>query len=51
MGKAKEDLTIAKDMGVDIVGAFPYIYQSIENCEQIIGIKLPEEIAALLMQP
>ena len=47
-GKVKEDLTIAKDMGVDIVDAFPYIYRSIENCKQIIGVKLPEDIAALL---
>jgi tetratricopeptide (TPR) repeat protein len=49
--KAKEDLTIAKGMGVDIVDAFPYIYRSIENCEQIIGIKLPEDITAMLIQP
>ncbi|MDE0326220.1 MAG: tetratricopeptide repeat protein, partial [Candidatus Poribacteria bacterium] len=49
--KVKEDLNIAKDMGVNIVDTVPYIYRSVENCEQIIGVKLPEEIAALLMQP
>lgn len=47
-GKVKEDLTIAKNMGVDIVDIVPYIYRTIENCEQIIGVKLPEDIAALL---
>ena len=49
--KVKEDLNIAKDMGIGIVDTVPYIYRSVENCEQIIGVKLPEEIAALLRQP
>ena len=46
--EARVDLTRAKSNGVDIVKLFHGFYESLENCEQIIGVKLPEDIAALL---
>ena len=49
--KAKKDLEISKTMVVDIVRNFCIAYQSIENCEQIIGTKLPKDIAAMLTKP
>ena len=46
--EAKSDLTAAKDMGQDIVASFSQYTESVANFEQITGIKLPEDIAAML---
>ena len=46
--EAKSDLTAAKDMGQDIVASFSQYIESVANFEQITGIKLPEDIAAML---
>ena len=46
--KVRINLTHAKNLGVDIVKLFHGFYESLENCERIIGGKLPEDIAALL---
>ena len=46
--KAKADLTIAKDMGVDIIALFHNAYESIANFEQENDVTLPEEIVAML---
>ncbi len=46
--KTKSDLTTARDMGVDIVVVFRNTFGNIENFEQITGIQLPEDIAAML---
>ena len=48
--KAKADLIIAKDMGNDIVESFHNDYESVEDFEAKNGVKLPEDIAALLRQ-
>ena len=46
--KAKADLTTAKDMGCDIIESFENDYGSVEDFEEKNGVKLPEDIAALL---
>ena len=46
--KAKADLMTAKEMGVDIIGDFQKNYENVEAFEAKTGIKLPEDIAALL---
>lgn len=46
--KAKTDLTTAKDRGVDIVAGFQNDYNDVGDFEKQTGIKLPEDIAALL---
>ena len=48
--EAKSDLTAAKDMGQDIVASFSQYTESVANFEQITGIKLPEDIAAMLTE-
>lgn len=48
--KAKADLTGAKDMDVDIVALFHNDYQSVPDFEKQIGVKLPDDISAMLMQ-
>ena len=45
---AKEDLITAKDMGIDIAAAFHNAYESVEDFEAKRGVKMPEDIAALL---
>ena len=50
-GKAKADLIIARSMEFNIIAAFQDLYKNIENCEQLIGAKLPSDIASLLTQP
>lgn len=49
--KAKADLIIARSMEFNIIAAFQVLYKSIEKCEQLIGAKLPSDIASLLTQP
>ena len=47
----KSDMTAARNIGVDITVGFRNAFGSIENFEQITGIQLPEDIAALLTPP
>ena len=46
--KARADLTTARDMGFDIVASFHNDYESVEDFEAQHGVKVPEDIAALL---
>ncbi len=46
--KAKSDLTTARDMGSDIVASFHNDYENVAHFEQKTGIKMPDEIAAML---
>ena len=48
--EAKSDLTIAKDMGLDIVALFCQHAESVEDFEPITKITLPEDIAAMLTE-
>ena len=48
--KAKTDLIVAKSRGVDIIKTFCDDYQNVEEFEQRYGVKLPEDIAAILTQ-
>lgn len=45
---AKSDLVIAKNTGLDIITSFHRSYKSVADFEQRTGIKLPEDIAAML---
>ena len=49
--EARVDLTRGKNEGVDIVKLFHGFYESLENCERIIGVNLPEDLVAMLKQP
>ena len=46
--KARSDLTIAKNMGEDIIALFHNAYASVTDFEQEHGVKLPEDIAEML---
>ena len=46
--KAKSDLTVARSMGINIITAFDYLYESVPDFEDRNGVKLPEDIAAML---
>lgn len=46
--KAKSDLMIAKEKGVDIIASLHNEYESVEDFEQKNNVKLPEDIAAML---
>lgn len=46
--KAKVDLSTAKKMGMDIVAAFRNEYRNASAFERTNGVKLPEDIAALV---
>ena len=48
--EARADLTTAKDMGFDIITSFHRSYKSVADFEQKLGIKLPENIAAMLTE-
>ena len=49
--KAKSDLTAAENMELDIIALFHHEYGSVANFEQKHGVKLPEDIAAMLTPP
>ena len=49
--KAKEDLTIAINMGVDIITSFRNQLSSVVNFEQKHNVKLPDDIVAMLTPP
>ena len=48
--KAKADLTVAKDMGIDIIASFHNDYKSVEDFEKKNDVQLPEDIKAMLTQ-
>ena len=48
--KAKSDLTVARNMGVDIIASFHNDYESVANFEQKNDIQLPADIAAMLQR-
>ena len=49
--EARADLTIARNMGVDIIALFHNAYASVADFEQKHNVKLPEDIAAMLTPP
>ena len=46
--KARSDLMIAKEKGVDIIASFRNEYADVEDFEQQNNVKLPEDIAEML---
>ena len=46
--KAKSDLTAAGEMGADIIASFHNDYESVPDFERRNGVKLPEDLAAVL---
>ena len=48
--RAKADLIAAQNMGVDIIASFSNDYKSVADFEQRNGVKVPEDIAAMLTQ-
>ena len=42
---AKSDLMTAKSMGINLLMAFDYLYESVQDFEQTNGVKVPEDIA------
>ncbi len=47
---ARSDLTVAKNIGEDIIAAFRNDYKNVEAFERRHGLQLPEDIAAMLTQ-
>lgn len=47
---ARLNLTIARDMGVDISAVFCEIHNNVAEFEQKYDVQLPEDIAAMLTQ-
>ena len=47
---ARLNLTIAKDMGVNIIEVFRELHNNVAAFEQEYGVQLPEDIAAMLTQ-
>ena len=48
--KARSDLTVAKNMGVDIVAVFHGTYRDVATFERRNDVKLPKDIVAMLKQ-
>ena len=46
--KAKVDLTEARNKGADIVALFANACEDVNNFEQKVGVKLPEDIVEML---
>ena len=46
--KAKADLTVAKDSGVDIIASFQNDYESVADFEEKNDVPVPEDIKAML---
>ena len=46
--KAKSDLANARNMGINIITAFDYLYESVADFEQSNGVKVPEDIMEML---
>ena len=49
--RSKSDLTVARDMGINIITAFRNDYESVERFEERNGVQLPEDIVAMLTLP
>ena len=49
--RAKSDLTVARDMGINIITAFHSDYENVEDFEGRNGAQLPEDIVAMLTSP
>ncbi|MCE2396545.1 tetratricopeptide repeat protein [Candidatus Poribacteria bacterium] len=49
--RAISDLTVARDMGINIITAFCSDYESVEDFEERNGVQLPEDIVAMLTLP
>ena len=47
--RAELDLTVARDMGINIITAFCDDYESVEDFEERNGVQLPEDIIAMLL--
>ncbi len=47
--RAKSDLTVAREMGINIITEFRNDYDSVESFERRNGVQLPEDIAAMLL--
>lgn len=47
---ARDDLTIAKNKGFDVVSAFHNLYRDVAAFEQKYDVKMPKDIVALLTQ-
>ena len=47
-GDARDDLKLARDMGIDIVSTFRGDFESAAEFEKTNGVKMPEDIAAML---
>lgn len=48
--EARSDLTVAKNKGADIIKEFRDDFKNVAEFEQKYGVKLPEDIAAMLTQ-
>ena len=48
--KAKSDLTVAQERGIDIITVFNTIHESVSVYEKRNRVKLPEDIAAMLVK-
>ena len=48
--KARADLTVARDKGIDIIASFHKDYESVADFEQKNKVQLPEDIKAMLGQ-
>ncbi len=46
--KAKADLTVAKDSGVDIIASFQIDYESVADFEKKNGVTVPADLAVML---
>ena len=46
--KAKEDIKIAKEMGIDIISAFRNEYENVADFEEKTGLTMPQDIAEML---
>ena len=46
--KAKADLMVARDKGLDIVGLFHNVWESVRNFEKKNGITVPANIKEML---
>ena len=47
-GKAKADLTVAKNMGYNIIASFQIDYEDIADFEEKNGVTVPEDIKEIL---
>ncbi len=47
--RAKSDLTLARNKGINIITTFRNDYESVESFERRNGVQLPEDIAAMLL--